>query len=102
MLAQPLHPEFFGPDNHRIDVPEGIIQIESDRADLVGHGCLRLGRNRFYAKGKSHPPPLSEDSVSEFHLVIGNKNYSSWSLRPWILMRRLGIQFRETLVPLDT
>src|SRR5215472_14540549 len=30
-------------------------------------------------------------------LHIGNKNYSSWSLRPWILMRELGIPFNERL-----
>lgn len=35
-------------------------------------------------------------------LVIGNKLYSSWSLRPWILMRHLGLAFDEILVPLDT
>ncbi|MDQ3026742.1 MAG: glutathione S-transferase family protein [Pseudomonadota bacterium] len=28
-------------------------------------------------------------------LVIGNKNYSSWSMRPWVLMRQLGIEFEE-------
>jgi glutathione S-transferase len=28
-------------------------------------------------------------------LVIGNKNYSSWSLRPWLLMQQLGIAFEE-------
>jgi len=32
-------------------------------------------------------------------LYVGNKNYSSWSLRPWVLMRELGIPFREILVP---
>lgn len=32
-------------------------------------------------------------------LFIANKNYSSWSLRPWVLMRRLGIEFEEILVP---
>jgi glutathione S-transferase len=32
-------------------------------------------------------------------LYIANKNYSSWSLRPWILMKELGIPFEETLVP---
>ena len=40
--------------------------------------------------------------MSEFHLVIGNKNYSSWSLRPWMLMTHLGVKFRETILPLDT
>jgi glutathione S-transferase len=33
-------------------------------------------------------------------LIIGNKNYSSWSLRPWIVMRHAGIAFDEELVPL--
>lgn len=32
-------------------------------------------------------------------LYIANKNYSSWSLRPWILMRQLNIAFTEQLVP---
>jgi glutathione S-transferase len=32
-------------------------------------------------------------------LIIGNKNYSSWSLRPWIAMRATGIPFKETLIP---
>ncbi|HMK78543.1 MAG TPA: glutathione S-transferase family protein [Xanthobacteraceae bacterium] len=32
-------------------------------------------------------------------LVIGNKNYSSWSLRPWIAMKALGIAFEEILIP---
>jgi glutathione S-transferase len=35
-----------------------------------------------------------------YELVITNKNYSSWSLRAWVLMRELGIAFRERLVPL--
>ncbi len=36
-----------------------------------------------------------------YQLYIGNKNYSSWSLRPWVLMRELGIPFEEHLVPFD-
>jgi glutathione S-transferase len=32
-------------------------------------------------------------------LYIANKNYSSWSLRPWILMRELGLPFEEHLIP---
>jgi glutathione S-transferase len=35
-------------------------------------------------------------------LLIGNKNYSSWSLRPWLAMKVAGIAFDETLIPLDT
>jgi glutathione S-transferase len=34
-------------------------------------------------------------------LYIANKNYSSWSLRPWILMRELGIAFEERVVPFE-
>ena len=33
-------------------------------------------------------------------LVIGNKNYSSWSMRAWIAMKVLGIQFQEKYIPL--
>jgi glutathione S-transferase len=40
--------------------------------------------------------------MGELLLTIGNKNYSSWSLRPWILMKHLGLQFAERLLPLDT
>ena len=34
-----------------------------------------------------------------FELFIANKNYSSWSLRPWVLMRELRIPFEEKIVP---
>ncbi len=34
-------------------------------------------------------------------LYIGNKNYSSWSLRPWALLTELGIPFEERLVPFE-
>lgn len=33
-------------------------------------------------------------------LLIGNKNYSSWSLRPWLAMEAAGIDFEETVLPL--
>jgi glutathione S-transferase len=35
-------------------------------------------------------------------LYIGNKNYSSWSMRPWVLMRAFGIPFDEVMVRFDT
>lgn len=34
-----------------------------------------------------------------YELFIANKNYSSWSLRPWVLMRELAIPFEERLMP---
>lgn len=33
-----------------------------------------------------------------YTLHIANKNYSSWSLRPWVLMKELGIEFNEQLI----
>jgi glutathione S-transferase len=33
-----------------------------------------------------------------YRLYIANKNYSSWSLRPWVLMRELGVDFEEQLL----
>jgi glutathione S-transferase len=35
------------------------------------------------------------------HLVIGNKNYSSWSFRPWLAMKVAGIAFDETVISLE-
>lgn len=35
-------------------------------------------------------------------LVIGNKNYSSWSLRPWLLLAAHGLPFEEVRIPLFT
>jgi glutathione S-transferase len=35
-------------------------------------------------------------------LVIGNKNYSSWSLRAWLLLRQYDVAFDEVRLPLDT
>jgi glutathione S-transferase len=39
--------------------------------------------------------------LAQLTLFIGNKNYSSWSLRAWILLKHLGVAFEEVLVPLD-
>lgn len=35
-------------------------------------------------------------------LIIGNKNYSSWSLRAWLLLKEAGIEFSEHRIALDT
>ncbi|MFQ5347843.1 MAG: glutathione S-transferase family protein [Rhodothalassiaceae bacterium] len=40
--------------------------------------------------------------MSDMSLVIGNRNYSSWSLRPWLAMKANGLAFDELLIPLDT
>lgn len=38
--------------------------------------------------------------MAKLHLVIGNKNYSSWSLRPWMALTMAHIPFDETVIPL--
>jgi glutathione S-transferase len=35
-------------------------------------------------------------------LYIGNKNYSSWSMRPWVLLKQAGIEFEEVMVRFDS
>jgi glutathione S-transferase len=37
-----------------------------------------------------------------YQLYIANKNYSSWSLRPWVLLRQLGIEFEECFESFET
>lgn len=39
--------------------------------------------------------------MAEMTLVIGNKNYSSWSLRPWLALRQAGLDFDEIVIPLS-
>jgi len=34
-------------------------------------------------------------------IVVGNKKYSSWSLRPWLVLKQTGAPFEEIVVPLD-
>lgn len=38
--------------------------------------------------------------MNDFELIIGNKAYSSWSLRPWLVLKHLGVDFAEIRVPL--
>lgn len=40
--------------------------------------------------------------MSELTLIIGNKNYSSWSLRPWVFMKHFHIEFKEKRIALFT
>ena len=39
--------------------------------------------------------------TSELLVVLGNKNLSSWSLRPWVLLRQAGVPFRERVLPFE-
>lgn len=44
---------------------------------------------------------LTNGGKSSLRLVIANKNYSSWSMRPWVLMTAFGIPFEEHRILLD-
>ena len=48
------------------------------------------------------PSSWSSAMSNGLTLVIGNRNYSSWSLRPWLFLRHHGIVFDEVRLPLDT
>jgi glutathione S-transferase len=39
--------------------------------------------------------------MSRIKLAIGNKRYSSWSLRPWLALKQCGVAFDEDVIPLD-
>jgi glutathione S-transferase len=41
------------------------------------------------------------EEMADVFLLIGNKKYSSWSLRPWLVLKQSGIDFEEQLVALD-
>ena len=41
-----------------------------------------------------------DEPTNALRLVIGNKNYSSWSMRPWLAMQELDIEFEEVQIPL--
>ncbi len=43
---------------------------------------------------------MAQAPATAYELAIGDKNYSSWSLRPWLLMRRFGLPFKERRVRL--
>ena len=40
--------------------------------------------------------------MAALKLYIGNKNYSSWSMRPWVLLKQAGIPFEEVMVRFDS
>jgi glutathione S-transferase len=39
--------------------------------------------------------------MADFTIYIGNKNYSSWSLRGWLMLKQTGAEFAEVVIPLD-
>ncbi len=65
--------------------------------------CLRPTRLPVH---NHHPITQRQQAIPQGHkmfkLYLGNKNYSSWSMRPWVLMRQAGIPFEEVLVRFDS
>ena len=39
--------------------------------------------------------------MADYHLIIGNRKYSSWSFRGWLAKKLSGVEFEETVIPLD-
>jgi len=56
----------------------------------------QMGKHRLYCEFSL--PILGQQM---YHLHIANKNYSSWSLRPWLLMTELDIEFTEIMNPFE-
>src|SRR5215470_10177265 len=65
---------------------------------LAGQGLASDGHLSAACSGLQRE---SRSSAMGLRLTIGNKNYSSWSLRPWIAMKVLGIPFEETVISLN-
>jgi glutathione S-transferase len=74
---------------------EAPITAHREKALAAAHAQL-LGYH-----GRSAQIEWRRRGVARYTLVIGNKNYSSWSLRPWLLMRNAGIEFDELRIPLS-
>lgn len=39
--------------------------------------------------------------MAQLKLYVGNKNYSSWSLRPWLALKAAGVDFEDEVIPFD-
>src|SRR5258706_4154201 len=80
--------------------------MESARPKLHAAGFfgLFLTRSRAGIRGELLPAPANQKGFFRMalKLVIGNKNYSSWSMRPWLALRANNIPFDEVFIPLYT
>ena len=84
--CEPIGENAFRAMEHGLDFPERVVEVEADRADRVKHIAHVIGGT----------------VLDEMLLTMGNKNYSSWSLRPWLLLKHLELAFAERIIPLDT
>jgi hypothetical protein len=58
-------------------------------------GCRTAG------KSADSATLFREKMMADLFLLIGNKKYSSWSLRPWLVLKQAGFSFDETLESRD-
>jgi len=63
--------------------------------------CLEVGLRRLRRALDTVKQIIRYDVAMVPKLIIGNKNYSSWSLRSWLLLRESGIAFEEYRIALD-
>src|SRR6266511_5672520 len=68
--------------------------IQADQVDPLPLGHRIQVRDAHQGRGPRH-------GRSGLILVIGNKNYSSWSMRPWVLLRQAQIPFEEVQLKFD-
>jgi glutathione S-transferase len=50
---------------------------------------------------RAGPPGTGKRAMNDITLVIGNRNYSSWSMRAWLVLTVAGLTFTEKVIPLD-
>ena len=87
----------------------GILAMEGPLRRLARDGegndnedWARLGRHHFRAPfciiARAAPVAPVTYGGPMLNLYIANKNYSSWSMRPWVLLKQAGIPFEEVMV----
>ena len=64
---------------------------------LVNH--RRQGKWHSLCLGNKIPVPSGKQAMTDTILTISSKNYSSWSLRGWLLCKMAGLEFAEEVVP---
>jgi glutathione S-transferase len=56
---------------------------------------------RLYIRSTRRWKRFAADIMADLKIIVGNKNYSSWSLRGWLAVEMTGLAFEEEVIPLD-
>src|SRR5882672_304118 len=84
--------------------PAGRSSTPSSRSSSRRSGSIFLGTSSTSSPPRSRMAAASSPArrgKMRLQLVIGNKNYSSWSMRPWVLARQAQIPFEEVQLQFD-